>query len=389
MNKARPLRAQQGHKGATLLGVVLAVVVFATGCGNDGVEEAESTVAPATEAPAGSDQTAGERCEMNRSVGEVTFVTSFDYSASANILGPIVARAEGFFEEVCLDVTIQPGFAPGNAVLVDSGVAQLGSGGSLGEIMNNNIAGTDLVVVVDYGKTAIEALVVPADSTIQEVADLVGTTMGVKGDIPYSIQLMLALEGVERSELDEVLLDGFDPVTHLNLGIDALPVYKSNEPRQLEAAGVEFRMFDPLDYNVPASFGIQFASRSFLEEHPTVVQDFVRASFRGFQFALDSPDVAVQHTVDLVQAAEGFLTFEGESFRWAQESAIVLNTTPAGDPFGLVYPDLVRAEAEALTEAGVFSELPDFESMIDPAVANELWDGVDLIWPGPAGSDSN
>lgn len=323
-----------------------------------------------------------ERCAANKAAGTITFVTSYDYSASANILGPIVADAEGYFKQMCLDIKIQPGFAPGNAAIVASGRAQVGSAGSMGEVINNNINGdAELVAVANYGKTAVEELLVPAGSRIETLSDLRGSTIGVKGDIPYSIQTMLAENGVERSSLKEVLLEGFDPVVHLATGIDSLPVYKSNEPGLLDAAGVKYRVFDPLEFGIPSSFGVQFTTKAFLADHPTAVQDFVRASFRGFQFGRDNPERAVQYAITLVNAANGTLTRAGESYRWRRESAIVLDSTPKGDPYGLIDPDRVKAEAEALTRAGVFTELPDYASMIAPSVAKDVWDGDRLIWP--------
>ncbi len=195
-----------------------------------------------------------DRCAANEAAGTITYLSSFDFAAAVSILDVLVADAEGYFDEYCLDVEIQPSFAPGNGALVASGSAQLSSAGSFGELVNTNVQGVaDLVAVAHYGKTAIETLVVPADGDIVAPADLEGATVGIKGDLPYSIQAMLGLLGVDRSTFEEPLLDGFDPVAHLELGIDALPVYKSNEPAQLDAAGVEYRQFDPLDYDVPAS----------------------------------------------------------------------------------------------------------------------------------------
>ena len=242
---------------------------------------------------------AEERCEANEAAGTITFISSFDFAAAASILDVIVADAEGYFDEYCLDVDIKPGFAPGNGGLVAEGQGQISSAGSFGELVNTNVQGeADLIAVAQYGKTAIETLIVPADGSVEELSDLEGKTVGIKGDLPYSLQAMLGLAGVDRSTLEEPLLDGFDPVAHLELGLDALPVYKSNEPAQLDAAGVAYREFDPLAFDVPASFAVFFTSASFLDEHPTAVEDFLRAAFRGFAFAVDDPEAAVGHAFE-------------------------------------------------------------------------------------------
>ena len=177
------------------------------------------------------------------------------------------------------------------------------------------------------------------------------------------------------------LLEGFDPVAHLASDIDALPVYKSNEPAQLTAAGIEFRAFDPLDYDIPSSFGLLFTSSAFLNEHPLAVQDFLRAAFKGFAFAVENPEVAVGHAFDRIDAAgnPNFLSTEGEGFRWVTESDLVLSTTPPDEGPGLLDVDRLGEEIELLTDVGVFEELPDWRSMLAVDVAADLYDGTDVV----------
>ena len=327
--------------------------------------------------------TTEERCEANKAAGTITYVSSFDFAAAASILDVIVADAEGYFTELCLDVEIKPGFAPGNGGLVAEGQAQISSAGSFGELVNTNVQGeADLVAIAQYGKTSIETLVVPADGPIENLDDLTGSTVGIKGDLPYSLQAMLGVAGVDRSGFEELLLDGFDPVAHLDLGIDALPVYKSNEPAQLDAAGVTYRQFDPQEFDVPASFAVFFTSASFLDEHPTAIEDFLRASFRGFAFAVDNPEDAVGHAFDRIDAAgnPNFFSDEGEGFRWITESALVLETTPDGQGPGLLAVDALGAEIDLLTEVGVFETEPDWQPMLAEGLADSLYDGTDVIW---------
>jgi ABC-type nitrate/sulfonate/bicarbonate transport system substrate-binding protein len=391
-----PLRRRRSRRP---LAVALAAGLLLAACADDDGEGAGSATTTSTtgategtasttaggdaDAPAG-DVIDEERCEANQAAGTITYISSFDFAAAASILDVVVADAEGYFDELCLDVEILPGFAPANGALVAEGRAQMSAAGSFGELVNTNVQGeADLVAVAQYGKTAIEALIVPADSDVVELTDLPGTTVGIKGDLPYSIQTMLGRAGVERGTFDELILDGFDPVAHLELGIDALPVYKSNEPAQLDAAGVEYRVFDPLDDDVPASFAVIFTSRSFLDDHPTAVQDFLRAAFRGFQFAVDDPETAVGYAFERIDAAgnPNFFSTEGEGFRWVTESELVLSTTAEGEGPGLLDLDLLGAEIEALTEVGVFDEVPGWEPMAAPEVADELYDGTELRWP--------
>lgn len=329
------------------------------------------------------------RCQANQDAGRVTFVTGFDFAASAGIIDAIVADAQGYFDELCIDFEIQPGFSPANGALVLAGKADFGVAGSFAELVNNNIragteAGTgDLVAVLHWGRTAINAVVLPADSTIEDFAGLCGHLIGVKGDIPYSLQTAIALAGIERNCFDEVTLSGFDPVAHLALGIDALPVYKSNEPYTLTKEGVNFTMLDPLQFDVPASFGITFTRQSFIDEHPQLAQDIIRALIRGQAFAAANPEIALENAFELIDAAgnPGYLALAAETHRWEVESGLIASLAPKDVGLGIPDLSLLEAEIEALTQVGVFDQLPDWRSMVDADIATSVYEGTTLVWP--------
>ncbi len=355
--------------------------LLAAGCtsddpsaGDTGLDDAGSAAAPGSE----------ERCEANRAAGTITYLSGFDFAASAGILDVIVAADNGYFEELCLDVEVVPSASPTNLGLLATGEAQFANAGSFGDIVTTNVnGGADLVAIGHYGKEAIQALVVPDGSDVQTLDQLAGTLMGIKGDLPPDIEVMLARAGVERGSFDEVLLETFDPVAGFDLGIDSLPVYKSNEPGQLDAAGFAYRMFDPAENDVVSSFGMLTTTQTFLNEHPTAVEDFLRAAFRGFEFASANPDEAVGLAITRIDAAGNpfFLFLESESPRWTIESALVAETTPEGQGVGIPDLELLGAEVDQLTEIGRFDELPDWQSMVSADAASGVYDGATLIWP--------
>ena len=132
-------------------------------------------------------------------------------------------------------------------------------------------------------------------------------------------------------------------------------MYKSNEPGQLDRAGISYRLFDPLRRGIPGSFGILYTNGQFLDDHPTAAQDFVRASLKGMEDAIADPDAAVAASLEMIQAGgnKNFLSDEGESFRWQVEKDLVEQAK--GDlPIGVIDPALLQAEVDAYTEAGVF-----------------------------------
>lgn len=392
-------RGRRSIVGLSAAAVTVALVAASCSSDDDSTDapvgtETGDTAAPGTESggtePAGTGEPLlatvdPERCARNQDAGTITYLSSFDFAAAASIVDVVVAEQSGYFDDLCLDVELRPSFATVNYPLVAGNEAQFSSAGNYTEILNNTGAGAEFVAFINYGKTPIEALITP-DGGATELSELEGATIGVKGDIPPSIVALLADAGLSRgTDYSEVLLDGYDPQAHLATGIDALPVYKSNEPGQLDAAGVAYNLFDPTDAGIPGSFGILYTSAGFAADHPTAVADFARASLKGMEDAIADPAAAVAMSLEMIDAAgnQNFLTQEGEQFRWESELAEVLRGTPEGEPVGLIDPALFAAEYAAYVEAGVWPDgAPDDTMPFDAAIAAALYDAAGkVIWP--------
>ena len=318
-------------------------------------------VAAETTAAAGamSAEDAAARCATNKAAGKITYASSFDFAAAASIIDVVVADNKGYFKDLCLDVELKPGFSFSNYPLVASNQVQFSAAGSYTEIVNYSKDGAKFVALTDYGKTPIEALVAK-DPNLASLADLKGKTIGVKGDIPPSIVAMLDAAGLKRgTDYKEVLLDGFDPKVHIALPIDAMPVYKSNEPGQLDAANIKYKHFDPTKENIPGSFGLLYTSADYAAKNPTVVEDFIRAALKGMEDAAADPKAAVAISVAKINAAgnQAFLTEAGETNRWNAELAEV-KIGLGGQPIGTIIPAVLDAEIAAYTAAGILS-VPD------------------------------
>ena len=348
----------------------------------------DTTAAPAADttavAAAGATAFTEADCTTNKAAGKITYLSSFDFAAAASIIDVVVAKEKGYFDKMCLDVDLKPSFSTANYPLVASNTAQFSSAGSYTEILNFSKDGAAFVALADYGHTPIEELLVKADSGITDLAGLKGKTIGVKGDIPPSIVAMLAKAGLKRgTDYKEVLLDGFDPVVQLKQ-VDALPVYKSNEPGQLDRAGIKFTAFNPTDSGTPGSFGLIYGSQKYAADHPTVVRDFIRASLMGMADAIADPPGAVALSVKQINAAgnSNFLTQEGETFRWTAELAEVQKGTTSG-PVGVIDPAQFMAEVDAYNEAGIFKAgKPATVGTYNADLAKSLY-GADgkVIWP--------
>ncbi len=384
----------------TLLPLLGLLALVLPACGSDD-DTADATTETPTTPPAPTAATtaaaedltvaAGEpfpqaRCEANRDAGTITYLSGFDFAATASIVEVVIAEQAGYFDELCLDVELQPSFSTANYPIVASGEAQFASGGSFSEVLNYAAANdADLVAVAVEGRSAIDGLILHP-GTAAELEDLAGSTIGVKGALPSSVKAMLASAGLEEGvDYETVLLDGFDPLAHWALdGIVGFPGYKSNEPGQLERAGIAFDLFDPTDYDVPGSFGVLYTTQQFIDEHPTAVQDFLRASMRGLADAVADPTGAAETAIALVEAGgnPSFLSAEGETFRWNTDAALL--AAQGGAPMGVPELDELQTEVATYADVGLFGEgpAPDLLTAVNVDLISAVYDDAgQVIWP--------
>jgi len=327
------------------------------------------------------------RCEANRAAGTITYLSGFDFAATASIVDVLVADSKGYYDELCLDVELKASFSVDNYPQIAANQAQFSSGGSFSELVDfagANDAG--FVALAVEGRTGIDALITK-DGEVDTLADINGKKLGVKGALSPSVRAMLAQQGlVEGVDFETVLLDGFDPLVHIEApGIVGFPGYKNNEPGQLAAADVPFKLYDPSDFGVPGSFGVIYSNNTFLIEHPTAAQDFMRATMRGLFDAIADPEAAAQIAVDAINANGNamFLSTEGEMERWKIDAKLVAESATADEPLGLPLVDKLNEEVTTYAEIGLFDGIaPIIDSMVDPTVLEGVYDDTGtVVWP--------
>ena len=384
-------------------GLALFVVAAATvsACASSGA--ATPTTAPASSTSSGDsvpgdsippalDVRAGEafpadRCAANKAAGPILYLSSYNYAASASIVDVLVAQSKGYYKALCLDVQTKPSFSTDNYLQIAGNDAQFSSGGSFSEVVDfadANDAG--FVALAVEGRTGIDALITK-DGAVAKLADIQGKKIGVKGAITPSVKAMLAKAGlVEGKNYTTVQLDGFDPTQHIQVpDIVGFPGFKSNEPKQLEAKGIKFKLYDPSESGIPGSFGIVYTNSTFLKQFPTAAQDFMRATMKGLADAIADPAGAAKIAVDAINANGNtlFLSPEGETARWAVESKLVGNDVTPSAPLGLPLFEELKKEVAAYAAVGLFDgKTPDISTLVDALVVRGIYDSTGtLIWP--------
>lgn len=357
----------------SIAAVTATVALFAlSGCA--------SATPTAAAKPAGS-AVSSDRCSKNQAAGKVTYLTGYQYQASASILEVIAAKKLGYFNDLCIDVEIQPGTGDtSNSVkLLAANKVQVSSV-SQQELLMAADNGIDTVGVSSYSNAGLEVLMTMPDVT--DLKQLDGTVLGHKGNLPASIASMLEKGGANVDSLSQVKV-GYDPSVLPRGQVRSLTGFISNEPNLLAASGEKVKTWRPFDYQVPGSLGAMAASPSFASEHPTVVEDFLRASLHAFDYCSKNAQECVEYAAELGGAS---YDVGHNTSVWTTEVKIIQETKAADANLGAIDTDNIEALNQMLAHYGIVKSPLSKEqaaSLFNGTYVASLYQGGKLIWPAP------
>ena len=358
------------NKWSTTFAIAIASATLAAG-----------TVGPESSASAttgGTTLVSSSRCAANRAAGTITYLTGFGWQASVGILDPIAALAEGFYNDMCLRVDLKPGNGDptSSSQLVAAGRATVTELGSPSDAITAVAGGIPVDAVATYGNTTASTLLTM--SSVTNLRQLDGKTIGYKGAMPPIITAMLEKAGVNVRSLKEVSV-GYDPTILPRGQVQGLTAYKSNEPIELKDDGYKFREWDPDSFGLRGAFNVFDVNRAWATAHPQAMQDFLRGTFEAFHYCLSHATACVN---DAARYQTGYLVGQNVQ-RWQVESGEVDKTLLAGH--GVGYEDQAQWEPEyrLLLADHLIKHPVQLSGIINATYVDAIYDGAALIWPGP------
>ena len=225
----------------------------------------------------------------------VTF--QLNWMAGGPNAGFAAAVAEGYYNDVGLDVTLVQGNGSGNtAQLVANGRAQLAYADAVA-VMQLIAKGAPMKVISTVYQSNPNAVMALKKTGIKSVKDLAGKKVGVPSGSSQTTMLPLLLKANNLKESDINMIDM--PVASmvpalLQGQVDAVLGSIDAYQIQAESQGAQLDVYRFADYGVPTVSTSMFASNDYLKSNPDVVKKFVAASLKGWSFALDHPDQAIK-----------------------------------------------------------------------------------------------
>jgi NitT/TauT family transport system substrate-binding protein len=286
----------------------------------------------------------------------------------AQFAGYYVALDKGWYREEGIDLTIRPG----GPDLVPVDLVSAGTHDFATSLL------ADLVVAVQQGKPVISLaqiqqtngllLIARKSSGIAQPQDFVGHRVGIwLGGWEAQFDALIAKEGLSPQDFT-LVSQGFsmDPFLKGELDVASAMIY--NEYHVVLESGVkpeDLNIIDYANYGLDFPGDVLFTSRQLLAQDPDLCMRMLRASLRGWQYAVEHPE----------EAADIVLKYDESGIQTRQHQLSMMNeiaklvVLPVR-PLGFSDRDDVRRTIDTLLSYGVLSG----PVVPEDVFTNDIWE---------------
>jgi NitT/TauT family transport system substrate-binding protein len=213
----------------------------------------------------------------------------------AQFIGYYVAKDKGYYADEGIALTINPG-GPNIVAenMVGSGTDTFGHGGGMASLLQAREKGLPIVGIGMLFQETPYRLVALEKAGIKDFADLKGKTISTWFTGPqFMVQAMLKANGVDPREVTiEAQANSMVPFIEGRVDVATVTVY--NELLVLKRRHVTPSViFNPADMGVNLGNEALIVSESTAQKNPKLVEGFLRASLKGWVYAMTHKEEAV------------------------------------------------------------------------------------------------
>ncbi len=215
----------------------------------------------------------------------------------AQFAGFYAADQKGYYADEGISITfIEGGPTIDTRAPVLSGEAHFGVAGA-DELIVDRAAGRPLIAISTIYRRSPIVFVAAADSGILTPEDLVGKKILTGLNAFPTLRAMMTRLGISP---DEYIVEShpFDVELFAPEEFPVWGVYTTGSIQILKDAGYELNLIYPGDYGVHFYNDTIFASEDFIDSNPDLVLRFLRATLRGWRWAIENPEEAAKLTLE-------------------------------------------------------------------------------------------
>lgn len=259
-----------------------------------------------------------------------------DWVPNTNHTGLYVARDLGYYREAGLDVEIIQPSDGGASQLIAAGQGDFGISyqEEVTVARSQNLPVVAIAAVIQHNTSGFAS---PVSKNIKTPRDFEGKTYGGWGSPAEEaiIKAVMDQEGADFSKVNMLNIGSSDFFTSIERDVDFAMIYQGwagieAELRNVDLNFIKLRDKHPaLDFYTP----VIIASENQIKSNPQLVETFMQATARGYQYAIENPHQAAELFLkavpeldpDLVIASQEYLAgeYQADSPRWGEMKSSV------------------------------------------------------------------
>jgi len=293
---------------------------------------------------------------------EVTF--QLGWIMSNGQIGEVAAKSLGYFEAEGINLKFAPGGPNVDGVaVVASGSAQVG-----------NLSSSPSLMLARAGKLPVKCFAIGYQEhpftyfslpkkPIRTPQDMVGKRIGTQGTARILLRALLAKHKIKESDVQVVVI-GSDMLPLMTGQVDAVTGWLTNVSalRALGPDRIDMRLWDA---GIQLYANLYYTTDDTLEKHADVLAAFTRAAAKGWAYAHQNPEKAV----DLLVRAYPNLDRDAELDAIKPVLNFSFTKTTAAKGWGTMEPSVWE------TQIHVYDELQQFKGPA-PKVTDVMTDSI-------------
>jgi len=277
--------------------------------------------------------------QEDKQLEKVTVI--LDWVPNTNHTGMYVALENGYYKEEGLDIEIIQPTAGGSADLIAAGKGQFGI--SYQEQVTYARTAADplpikaIAAIIQHNTSGFAS---PAAKDIKSPKDFEGKKYGGWGSPIEEAMLkgLMEKEGADFNKVEMIDIGASDFFTSVEKHVDFTWIYYgwdgiASELKDFDLNFIKLQDVEPvLDFYTPTII----ASETLLNDNPELARKFLKATSKGYEFAIDKPEEAgkilFKHVPELdeqmVIASQKYLAkeYKSEASRWGEMKEDVWTT---------------------------------------------------------------
>jgi NitT/TauT family transport system substrate-binding protein len=287
------------------------------------------------------------------------------WTHQAEFAGLYAADQNGYFAQEGLVVAFLPGGTTVDHIAsVHEGIAQFGTT-SADALIAARAQGKTLRAIATVYRRNPTVFVSLADSGITRPQDFSGKTIRTVATTTVTLHAMTAFVGLSPSQYSEVNLPS-DVGMFATGDVPVWGMFINGQAVAIQQAGYKVNIIYPDDYGVHFYGDVIITTDELIKTNPDLVLRFLRASLKGWTYAVENPDKISAMVVKVEPKADK--TIENERM---VVSLPFINT--GEDHIGWMKASIWSDMEKTLREQGILSQPLDITQIYDIQFLNEIY----------------